>query len=86
MVDITLIRMGAIESKLSKAKPSFTVPSGRQAAHGIMEDLGKHYVTHGYMTQNYLDWLTNHLFHHFGSLASEEQLYEGIDYATTKVQ
>jgi len=84
MVDVTLIRMGAIHSKLSKAKESFMVPSGRQAAHGIMEDLGKHYVTHGYMTHNYLDWLTNSLFHHFSFLANEEQLYEGLDYNQAK--
>ena len=44
-----VIRMASIESKLSKAKASFTVPTGRQAAHGSMEDLGKHNVTHGYM-------------------------------------
>ena len=84
MLDITLIRMGAIHSKLSKAKESFMVPSGRVAAHGIMEDLGKHYTTHAFMTHNYLDWLTNSLFHHFGSLASEEQLYEALDYKDTK--
>jgi len=84
MVDITLIRMGAIHSKLSKAKESFMVPSGKIAAHGIMEDLGKHYVTHGYMTHNYLDWLTNYMFHHFGGLACEEQLYEGLDYQQEK--
>jgi len=86
MVDVTLIRMGAIHSKLSKAKESFMVPSGRQAAHGIMEDLGKHYVTHGYMTHNYLDWLTNSLFHHFSFLANEEQLYEGLDYKSAKAE
>ena len=61
ILDVMLIRMGAIKSDLSKANESFTVPSGRAAAHGCLEDFGKHNVTHGFMSHNYIDWLTQYV-------------------------